>query len=131
MQLTILYDASCALCARCRAFMEREPAYVALEFVPSHSRDALTRFGADGRSEQLVVVSDDGRVWVGAAAFIVCFWSLVRFRELSYVLAGPLSPLAERFFRVLSAERGKIAALFDHRPCADEGCPVHPSTPYR
>ncbi|HEV8324435.1 MAG TPA: hypothetical protein VG389_22645 [Myxococcota bacterium] len=33
-RLTVLYDARCALCVRCRRWMEEQPAYVTLAFLP-------------------------------------------------------------------------------------------------
>ena len=115
--LTILYDAGCELCRRCRIWMEGEPAWVELEFVASSSDDARARFGTiPWRSGELVVVADDGRVWAGGAAFLVCLWALREWREWSYRLASPeLVPLAELCFRVLSAERRTIGALLRHR----------------
>ena len=63
--LTVLYDAGCELCRRCRSWMESEPAWVELEFVASSSDDARTRFKAiPWRSGELVVVADDGKYQV-------------------------------------------------------------------
>jgi hypothetical protein len=77
--------------------------------------------------DQLVVVADDGRVWAGSAAFLMCLWALCEWREWSYRLSGPsFAPLAQRFFQMISAERQRIAALFDHRPCAADACSLEP-----
>jgi predicted DCC family thiol-disulfide oxidoreductase YuxK len=123
-RLTVLYDAGCQLCVRCRCWMEGQPSFVELEFLASSAGDAQARYGnLPWLGEQLVVVADDGRVWAGSAAFIVCLWSLVEWREWSYRLSGPtLAPLAERFFSAVSAERRRLAALVDHRPCGADGC---------
>lgn len=132
--LTVLYDADCELCRRCRDWLSAQPAFVPLEFVAAASDEAAARFGNLGRGEQLVVVSDDGRVWAGSPAFVMSLWALKEWREWSLRLAAPgLSSLAEAFFRVLSAERRRLAALFDHRPCADGHCGVVPGRagPYR
>jgi predicted DCC family thiol-disulfide oxidoreductase YuxK len=133
-RLTILYDADCALCVRCRDWMLAQPSFVELEFVASRSEQAKLGWGTlPWLGDQLVVVADDGRIWVGSAAFLICLWALVDWREWSYRLAGPaFAPLAERFFRLISAERRRLAALFDHRPCASEACPAPPRRgPYR
>jgi len=122
--LTILYDADCVLCRNCRAFMEQQPAHVTIEWVPCASREALEHYGSiPWLGAELVVVADDGRVWVGAAAFLMCLWALREWREWSYRLATPaLAPFAERLFRGLSAKRHRIGAWFSHSPCTDGSC---------
>jgi predicted DCC family thiol-disulfide oxidoreductase YuxK len=129
--LTVLYDAGCELCTRCRTWMERQPSYVRLEFVPASSEEVAARFpGVPWKRAELVVVADDGRVWAGSAAFLLCLWALRAWREWSYRLSGPeLLPLASGFFRMISAERRHISALLDHRPCASDHCPA--PSPYR
>jgi len=131
-RLTVLYDDQCALCVGCRDWMSRQPAYVTLEFLPSSRAETRGRYGVlPWIGDKLVVVADDGRVWAGSAAFLVCLWALREYREWSYRLSGPaLAPLAERFFRVLSAKRRRIAGLFGHSPCAGSACPVG-GGPYR
>jgi predicted DCC family thiol-disulfide oxidoreductase YuxK len=131
--LTIVYDAGCELCTRCRAWMEAQPAFVALEFVPAGSEAAGARFaGIPWTGTELVAVSDDGRVWAGAAAFLVCLWALRDFREWSYRLSShALSPLAERFFHLLSAKRRRISLLFGHEPCGSDVCRRSHYSPYR
>jgi predicted DCC family thiol-disulfide oxidoreductase YuxK len=122
--LTILYDAQCSLCQSCRDWMQRQSAYIALEWLPCASPEAHATFGViPWIGTELVVVADDGRVWAGSAAFLVCLWSLREWREWSYRLATPaLAPLAERLSRALSAERRRVGALFSHSPCAGQTC---------
>ena len=134
--LTILYDAECVLCRNCRAWMERQNAYVRLDWLPCASPEARATFGViPWLGTELVVVADDGRVWAGSAAFLVCLWALREWREWSYRLATPaLAPFAERLFKLLSGERRRIGALFSHSPCAGQTCtlPAHAGRgPYR
>jgi len=123
--LTVLYDPTCALCQRSRAWMLGQPAYVALRFVACTGAEARARFGdIPWLGDELVVVADTGDVWAGPAAFITCLWALVEWREWSYRLSGTaFAPLAERFFRFLSSRRRSIAAFFEH-DCADGTCRV-------
>jgi hypothetical protein len=73
--------------------------------------------------EELVVVSDEGDVWAGPAAFLVSLWALREWREWSYRMSGPeLAPLAERFFRALSSHRGAMAAMIKPDRCANGHC---------
>jgi predicted DCC family thiol-disulfide oxidoreductase YuxK len=122
-RLTVLYDGTCALCLRCRDFLANSRSLVPLELLPCQSPDARERFGAvPWLGEELVVVSDDGDVWVGPAAFLVAMWALADYREWSYRLSGPaLAPLAERFFVAISSQRRQIATLLGNPRCDDRG----------
>lgn len=123
-RLTILFDPACALCRRVRAWMLGQPAYVELEFMPATSNEAVALYGdLPWLGEQVLVVSNDGQVWVGPAAFITCLWALVAWREWSFRLAGPLSSLAERFFLLVSKNRGTLSALLEHE-CTDGHCRI-------
>jgi predicted DCC family thiol-disulfide oxidoreductase YuxK len=131
MKLTVLFDASCALCVRCRDFLAASETFVPLEFVACQSADARQRYGAiPWLGEELVVVNDHGEVWVGASAFLMCLWALRDYREWSYRLSGPLlAPLAERFFVALSAERAKIARFVGKPRCENGTCRIDHESP--
>lgn len=123
--LVILFDPSCSLCQRVRAWMLRQDSYVELRFLACSGAEARARYGdIPWLGDELVVVGDTGEVWVGPAAFLTCLWALVDWREWSYRLSGPaFAPLAERFFHALSSRRKGIAAWLDH-DCADGTCQV-------
>ena len=120
-RLTVLYDGTCALCIRCRDFLATSPTLVPLELLACQSREARERYGSvPWLGEELVVVSDEGDVWIGPAAFLVCMWALTDYREWSYRLSGPaFAPLAERFFVALSARRRRLASFFAKPRCED------------
>jgi predicted DCC family thiol-disulfide oxidoreductase YuxK len=125
-ELTVLYDASCALCVRCRYWMSQRRALVPLRFVPCDREEARQQYGTiPWLGEELVVVSDEGEVWAGPAAFLVCLWALEDWREWSDTLSGSaFAPLAERFFRAVSSRRRTIAALLRPDPCEGGTCRV-------
>lgn len=125
-ELIVLYDESCPLCLRCRDWLSEQRAIVPLRFVASGSEEARTRYrGIPWLGRELVVVSDEGDVWAGPAAFIVCLWALEDWREWSGTLSGSvLAPLAERFFRALSSQRRAVAALLFPDRCAQGTCPA-------
>ena len=112
-RLYILYDSQCALCRRCRIWLGRQPTYVPLTFVPLQSAEAECRF--PGLKElqpekELVVISDAGEVWQGAAAWVTCLWALREYREWSQRLAHPaLLPFARRLCEVVSTNRYKLS----------------------
>ena len=95
-----------------RGWARDQPAFVELVFVRSGSGEAerIARGcrGA-GEAEELVVVSDEGQVYRGDSAWIMCFYALEEFREWSSRLASPeLRPLARKAFVMLSRSRVNV-----------------------
>jgi predicted DCC family thiol-disulfide oxidoreductase YuxK len=127
--LTVLYDESCPLCIRCRDWMSGQRSFVPLRFVPCGSEEARTRYRSiPWLGGELVVVSDEGDVWAGPAAFLVCLWALEDWREWSDTLSGSVfAPMAERFFKALSSRRRAVAALLFPDRCEGGTCRVPPS----
>ena len=132
-RLTVLYDAACPLCLRCRDWLTHQAAYVPLELVAADSPGARTRYGnLPQRGSELVVVSDAGDVWIGPAAFLMCLWALRQWRSWSYRLSGPaFAPMAERFFLAVSRNRGALSP--GGARCTDDRCspapPLEPTAP--
>jgi predicted DCC family thiol-disulfide oxidoreductase YuxK len=110
-KLYVLYDGSCGICVRARRWMSRQPTLVALEFVPADSLEAHALFPAlTDTLEELNVVSDDGDVWRGAGAWLMCLWALAEFREWSHRLSGPaLAPLARQAVELVSKNRRTLS----------------------
>lgn len=121
-RLTVVYDEDCELCRRCRQWLSTEPAHVRLEFLAAGSSAAKRRYGKlSWYPSELMVVADDGRAWVGPAAFLMCLWATVRWRLMSRRLRGrALGPLVEHFFQNLSANRRTIGGLFRSQRCDGE-----------
>jgi predicted DCC family thiol-disulfide oxidoreductase YuxK len=111
-QLIVLYDENCALCRRARDWLLAQPTFVQLILVPAGSAAARARYGAlPWLGQELVVIDQEGRAWVGPAAFLTCLWATVRYRSWAYRLSGPrLAPLAERFFMLVSKRRDRWSA---------------------
>ena len=139
-KLTVLYDATCAFCLRCRHWATDQRALVPLEFIPRRSAEAERRFpGAGSAEDELVVVSDEGAVYRGDGAFLMCLWALEDYREWSLRLAAPsMRPLARRALEWVSHNRAsfgrwlsrqddaKVAGVLGSGPpsqaCAQDGC---------
>jgi predicted DCC family thiol-disulfide oxidoreductase YuxK len=111
--LYILYDSECELCRRSRLWLGRQPAFVALTFIPFQSPEAECRFPGLRElhpEKEIVVISDAGAVWQGGAAWVMCLWALREYREWSLRLAHPaLLSLARRLCEVVSANRYKVS----------------------
>ena len=110
-KLYVLYDAECGICQRCRVWLIRQRAYFELHFIPLQSSEVAWRFPGlkewpelDLR-EKLVVIGDEGAVYQGQSAWIMCLYALRDYREWSLRLADPaLLPLARAAVRLGFAE---------------------------
>ena len=119
--LYVLFDAECELCVRCRNWLAQQPVFVPLIFIAFQSDEAQRRFpGIDALKpgEQLLVISDEGAVYRGAHAWIMCLWALENYREHAQKLAHPvLLPLAKAVCELLSRNRFFLSdALFRQEP---------------
>jgi len=107
--LFVLYDGECRLCRRLRELLALKPAYVPLTFIPLQSPDLPSRFPNIEQfhpDEQLVVISDEGDLWRGEAAWITVLWALCEYREWALRLAHPaLRPLARKACALVSENR--------------------------
>ena len=139
--LTLFYDARCGICSRFRKWMEGQPSYVRLEFLPYDSAEALRRcprlpeLKAD---EEIVVMADDGRLWQGAAAWVIALWALREYRAWSARLATPTGmALARQIVHWISGHRIGLSKLLRFRSddelasasreatmCADGNCRI-------
>ena len=115
--LYVLYDGRCGLCRMARHWLEQQEQIVDLEFLMAGSLAATRLFptlAGIEPPEELVVVSDEGGVYRGGNAWILCLYALADYREWSERLATPaLLPLARQAFAVLSKQRGRISRWFD------------------
>jgi predicted DCC family thiol-disulfide oxidoreductase YuxK len=110
--LTVLYDARCGLCSNARRFLLGQRQLVPLELLAADSGEARRRFPTLAAPEpaELVAVSDEGDVYRGPNAWIVCLWALEDFRDWSFRLAQPaLLPLARHAFEWISTRRHRLS----------------------
>jgi len=111
-RLYVLFDQECDLCQTCRRWLTRQEAFIELRFIPLQSPEVAQRFPGlrewpqlDLR-EKLVVVSDEGAVYQGQYAWIMCLYSLRDYREWAQRLAHPtLLPFARRVCELVSRNR--------------------------
>jgi predicted DCC family thiol-disulfide oxidoreductase YuxK len=109
--LTVLYDPECGLCARLGQWMQEQPKWIGLRLVPFNLGARLyPALAARIKGEELVVVSDDGGVYVGDHAWLMCLYALRHYRSWAQRLSRPsLLPLARSAFAVLSGNRRRIS----------------------
>jgi predicted DCC family thiol-disulfide oxidoreductase YuxK len=118
--LTVLYDPRCGFCAAARRWMEGQAAYLPVRFVRAQGAEAARLYPELVRPEnadELFVVTDQGRVYRGGSAWILCLWALEEYREWSYRLSSPaLLPLARRAFELVSKRRRSLSRRLGLRP---------------
>ncbi len=114
-RLSILYDNDCAMCRRCRGWLARQASFLDLEFIPLQSPDLSRRFpGIDAFDprDKLIVIADDGSLYRGASAWVMCLWALQQYRSLASRMSDPLLlPFARLACQLLSQNRYLISRL--------------------
>jgi predicted DCC family thiol-disulfide oxidoreductase YuxK len=129
MQLVVLYDAHCAVCVRCRQFVEARETLVRVRFLDCRSGEARRRYGdIPFLVHELVVVDEAGRWWAGPAAFVMTLWAIASLRDVAEWLASPLlSPLTRSAFSFVSSHRALLGWIFRAPACEGSACSVaHP-----
>lgn len=119
-RLTVLYDGTCGFCVECARWLQAQRQTVRLDLVASSSLVARARFptlvGPDA-AEELVVVDDQGGVYRGTHAWIMCLWALREYRSAAVRLARPaLLPLARAAFALIARSRRPLSRWLDLAP---------------
>ena len=121
--LTVFYDERCEMCRRCRDWLSRQPAFVPLQFIPLQSPLLEQRYpglAAFQPEKEILVVDDDGGIYRGGGAWLMCLWATQTYREWAERLAHPaLFPLVKKFCTLVSHNRLAISALLSRRKPED------------
>lgn len=112
-RLYLLYDGRCELCCRLKQWVQEQERWLDFTLLPAGSEEAQRLFpGLDqvASAEDLVVISNDGEVYLNNSAWIMCLYGLVEYRDWAWRLAHPLLlPLARQAFEMLSRNRHAIS----------------------
>jgi predicted DCC family thiol-disulfide oxidoreductase YuxK len=126
--LTIFYDRKCGVCCQVKAWMQNQPAYVPLRFIPFDEPQALAvlpELMSFDPAGQIVVMADTGEVYRGAEAWITCLWTLRNWRGWAKRFSRPeWRPLAHRLCALISGKRFKLSQLLHLTPEASAKIPV-------
>ncbi len=113
-QLCVIYDDRCGVCTGAKDWCEKQKQSVPVAFLAAHERGTWERFPelAQAAGEELIAIDDEGGVYLGAQAWLVCLWALEEYRAWSERLASPmLLPLARAAFVSFSKNRTTISRL--------------------
>ena len=121
-RLTVLYDGTCGFCVECARWLQAQRQIVRLDLVASSSLAARARFPTlpGTAAEELTVVDDQGGVYRGTHAWIMCLWALREYRSAAVRLARPaLLPLARAAFALIARSRRPLSRWLDLAPEAE------------
>jgi len=86
-----------------------------MAFLPVASAEALERFPTLNHAftwKDVTVISDEGAVYWGAKAWLMCLWALRSYREWSYRLSSPeLLPTTRRVLSMISKNRHHLEGV--------------------
>jgi predicted DCC family thiol-disulfide oxidoreductase YuxK len=114
-KIYIIYDSECGLCVQCRKWIEKQPAFLQITFLPRNSQEAatlITTVTDQKLGDELIVVSDEGGLYRGAHAWVMCLYALQNYRELGNKIATPmLLPWAKRICELVAQNRLNLSQL--------------------
>lgn len=127
--LTVLYDHNCPVCVHIRNWLGRQRQLVPLRLVPAASAEAWRRFPKLAHAQtlrEITVIGDQGQVWRGTDAFLVCLWALADHRAKADRLATPAGrPFARAALCTAAAVRHAVrtkSGAEPGEPACDEQC---------
>src|SRR5258708_14381077 len=115
--LYVLYDTRCELCRRLKDWLQLQPCWLELRLMPANSeetRDLFSGLEQIASSNDLVVISEEGQVYLNDRAWIMTFYALTEYRDWACRLAHPLLlPFARQAFDAISRNRYAISRWLD------------------
>jgi predicted DCC family thiol-disulfide oxidoreductase YuxK len=112
-KLYVLYDPKCELCQRLKDWLLTQQTWISLAMVPAGAKEAKTLFptlDTVATASDLVVVSDEGHVYLNDRAWIMAMFALEEYRDWACRLAHPLlMPLARQAFATISKNRHALS----------------------
>ena len=119
--LFIYYDDRCGLCSWARGWLLQQPSWVRLHLVPKNAAKAREYFAAHAIDPgELTVVSNEGAVYQGHRAWLMCLYALRAYHRLSHKLSNPLLlPFARQAFDLVSKNRRMASTLLGLKSDAD------------
>lgn len=114
-KLYVLYDAKCELCCRLKYWILIQRSWIGIAVMEAGSENARRLFPELERiagKEDLVVISDEGAVYLNDRAWIMVIYAMVEYRHWAARLTHPLlMPLARQAFAALSKNRYLLSRM--------------------
>jgi predicted DCC family thiol-disulfide oxidoreductase YuxK len=112
-KLYVLYDPKCGMCERLRDWLLVQRSWIGLSVIASGSEKARRLFpGLEkiASTEDLVVISDEGNVYLNNHAWIMVLYALEDYRDWARRLTHPLlMPMVRQAWAMISNNRHTIS----------------------
>jgi predicted DCC family thiol-disulfide oxidoreductase YuxK len=112
-KLYVLYDPKCELCERLKDWLLIQRSWLGLCMVPAGSEKARAMFPdleQVATCNDLVVISDEGDVYLNNSAWIMALYALEEYRDWARRLAHPLlAPFVRQAFETISRNRHVVS----------------------
>jgi predicted DCC family thiol-disulfide oxidoreductase YuxK len=113
-KLYVIYDPKCELCCRLKNWILVQRSWIGLALVQQGSEKAKRLFPELDQiagKDDLVVISDEGAVYLNDRAWIMVLYAMVEYRGWAERLTHPLlMPLARQAFATLSKNRHTLSS---------------------
>lgn len=132
-RLFFLFDMHSAFCQRSLQWLEKQPAYLEIKPLPAQAWETQRRFPGvvKGHADEIVVVSDEGGVYRGPEAVIMCLYALRRYRVWARRLSRPEQlPLAPHRFGLLVTEGTELGRWSDRNVTRQPAAAISGPIPY-
>jgi predicted DCC family thiol-disulfide oxidoreductase YuxK len=108
-KLYVLYDPRCELCCRLKDWLQEQRSWIGLRLIAAGSQTARNMFPeieTFAGQNDLVVISDEGAVYLNDRAWIMVLYALEEYRDWAARLTHPLLlPLARQAYAALARNR--------------------------
>jgi predicted DCC family thiol-disulfide oxidoreductase YuxK len=113
-KLYVIYDPKCEMCCRLKNWIVEQRLWIGLPVLEQGSEKARRLFPELDQiagKDDLVVISDEGAVYLNDRAWIMVLYAMVEYRSWAERLTHPLlMPLARQAFAALSKNRHAISS---------------------
>ncbi len=115
--LYVLFDSDCGFCIRCIRWLSKQPKFIPMKYFPRAAAIVNEKFPNiidPQKLDEMIVIADDGAVYRGTSAYIICLYALRNYREWALRLTSPiLKPLARIAFSKIAQNRLRISRWFN------------------
>lgn len=114
--IEVFYDGRCGMCCSFHEWVNKQSRSYRVDFIPYQSREAEHVFPGIGTldpAREMIVRTDEGQIFRGAEAWVLCLNSCANYQAAARKLASPgLIAVAVRACRLLAANRHSLSKVF-------------------